>query len=202
MPNRAETRVKKEFEQFIGFEEIGGQCSIKIEVVDGQWSCLRGEITGPADTPYEGGNFVLDIKVPDTFPFNPPKVRFLTRVWHPNVSSESGAFSERLLKDSWVVSSSLRAFLLSLQVWLSAGEPDYIEDMEVGLQFKEHQDMFQLTAQHWTNAYAGGSHTVPGCDAKIQRLRELNTSIDEHGARLILSKENWNLEKAADSMFG
>lgn len=35
---------------------------------------LRGEIDGPPGTPYEGGKFSLDIKVPDTYPFNPPKV--------------------------------------------------------------------------------------------------------------------------------
>ena len=38
---------------------------------------LKGEIAGPPDTPYEGGNFVLEIKVPETYPFNPPKVRIL-----------------------------------------------------------------------------------------------------------------------------
>lgn len=37
---------------------------------------LKGEIAGPPDTPYEGGNFVLEIKVPETYPFNPPKVTF------------------------------------------------------------------------------------------------------------------------------
>lgn len=35
---------------------------------------LRGEIAGPPDTPYEGATFQLEIKVPETYPFNPPKV--------------------------------------------------------------------------------------------------------------------------------
>lgn len=52
------------------------QCSIKIELINDSWTELRGEIAGPPDTPYEGGKFQLEIKVPETYPFNPPKVRY------------------------------------------------------------------------------------------------------------------------------
>lgn len=52
------------------------QCSIKIELINDSWTELRGEIAGPPDTPYEGGKFVLEIKVPETYPFNPPKVNY------------------------------------------------------------------------------------------------------------------------------
>lgn len=45
-------------------------------MVQDSWTELRGEIAGPPDTPYEGGKFQLEIKVPETYPFNPPKVRF------------------------------------------------------------------------------------------------------------------------------
>lgn len=49
-------------------------CLIKVELLNDKYTELRGEIGGPGDTPYEGGNFVLDIKIPETYPFNPPKV--------------------------------------------------------------------------------------------------------------------------------
>ena len=35
---------------------------------------LAGTVAGPPDTPYAGGKFKLEIKIPDTYPFNPPKV--------------------------------------------------------------------------------------------------------------------------------
>jgi ubiquitin-protein ligase len=38
-------------------------------------SDLWGEITGPPDTPYEKAKFALDITIPDSYPFNPPKVK-------------------------------------------------------------------------------------------------------------------------------
>lgn len=50
------------------------KCAIRVELVNDNYTELKGEIAGPPDTPYEGGNFVLEIKVPETYPFNPPKV--------------------------------------------------------------------------------------------------------------------------------
>lgn len=51
---------------------------------------------------------------------------------------------------------TLRTVLLSLQALLSAAEPDDPQDAVVASQFKEHPEMFTLTAKHWTNVYAGG----------------------------------------------
>jgi hypothetical protein len=50
---------------------------------------LRGQFYGPPDTPYEGGTFAVDIKIPSEYPFRPPVMRFETKIWHPNVSSQT-----------------------------------------------------------------------------------------------------------------
>lgn len=59
----------------MNLQVVGG--SIKLELVNDGLTELKGEIAGPSDTPYEGGTFVLEIKVPETYPFNPPKVNIL-----------------------------------------------------------------------------------------------------------------------------
>ena len=50
---------------------------------------LRGTFPGPPDTPYEGGTYNVDIKIPTDYPFRPPTMKFETKVWHPNVSSQT-----------------------------------------------------------------------------------------------------------------
>jgi len=40
---------------------------------------------GPPDTLYQGGYFKAHLKFPQDYPYNPPSVRFLCKVWHPNV---------------------------------------------------------------------------------------------------------------------
>ncbi|ANB15865.1 E2 ubiquitin-conjugating protein UBC1 [Sugiyamaella lignohabitans] len=54
-------------------------------------SHLKGTFKGPPGTPYEGGEFVIDIITPNEYPFKPPKMKFDTRVYHPNISSQTGA---------------------------------------------------------------------------------------------------------------
>ena len=46
-----------------------------------EWEAI---ISGPADTIYEGGIFTARLEFPMDYPLNPPKMRFLTEMWHPN----------------------------------------------------------------------------------------------------------------------
>lgn len=198
MANIAAQRIKREFKEVIKSEEVA-RCAIKVELLSDSYTELKGEIAGPPDTPYEGGNFVLEIKVPETYPFNPPKVRFITKIWHPNISSVTGAICLDILKDQWAAAMTLRTVLLSLQALLSAAEPDDPQDAVVARQFKEYNEMFQITARHWTNVYAGGPHKNKECDEKISRLCDMG--VEEHQARVALSSYNWDLEKATEQLF-
>jgi ubiquitin-conjugating enzyme E2 R len=42
-------------------------------------------IFGPIDTIYEGGYFKARVTFPADYPYSPPALKFLTKVWHPNV---------------------------------------------------------------------------------------------------------------------
>jgi ubiquitin-conjugating enzyme (huntingtin interacting protein 2) len=53
---------------------------------------LIASFPGPPDTPYEGGLYQVDIKIPPEYPFRPPVMRFMTKLWHPNVSSQTVYF--------------------------------------------------------------------------------------------------------------
>lgn len=50
------------------------------------WEAL---IQGPDGTPFEGGVFPAELKFPKDYPLNPPSMKFLCDVWHPNGISPS-----------------------------------------------------------------------------------------------------------------
>ena len=69
------------------------------------------------------------MRAEDQYPFVPPKMRFRSKVWHPNVSSANGAICLDILKDQWSPALTLKTALLSLQALLSSPQPD---DPQVG----------------------------------------------------------------------
>ena len=58
----------------------------------------KGRIKGPKDTCYAGGVFDVEIIIPDDYPFKPSKMKFDTKIWHPNISSAKGAICLDIVK--------------------------------------------------------------------------------------------------------
>lgn len=59
------------------------------EAINDDVTDLKGWFDGPAGSPYAGGRFAVTVKIPGDYPFKPPVMKFTTKIWHPNVSSET-----------------------------------------------------------------------------------------------------------------
>uniref|UniRef100_A0A8H7TU01 Ubiquitin-conjugating enzyme E2 2 n=1 Tax=Bionectria ochroleuca TaxID=29856 RepID=A0A8H7TU01_BIOOC len=81
------------------------------------------EIHGPSQSPYEGGVFKLELFLPEDYPMTPPKIRFLTKIFHPNVD-KLGRICLDVLKNNWSPALQIRTILLSIQALLGAPNPD------------------------------------------------------------------------------
>nr|CAD1828386.1 unnamed protein product [Ananas comosus var. bracteatus] len=81
----------------------------------------KGTITGSNDTAYEGMVYKLSLSFPSDYPFKPPKVKFETPCFHPNVDLY-GNICLDILQDKWSSAYDVRTILLSIQSLL--GEPN------------------------------------------------------------------------------
>ncbi|XVF11460.1 hypothetical protein REPUB_Repub08aG0029500 [Reevesia pubescens] len=161
-------RVQKELQECSREKDSSG---IRVSPKSDNLSRLIGIIPGPLGTPYEGGSFEIDIALPDGYPFEPPKMKFVTKVWHPNISSQSGAICLDILKDQWSPALTLKTALLSVQALLSAPEPDDPQDAVVAQQYLREYQTFVGTARYWTESFAKPSSF--GVEEKVQRLVEM-----------------------------
>lgn len=62
--------------------------SISLRPTEGNIAEWLATIKAPSDSYYEGYEFDLAISVPSTYPIDPPRIRFLTKIFHPNVMFE------------------------------------------------------------------------------------------------------------------
>jgi len=83
-------------------------------------------------------------------------MKFITKVYHPNVSSASGAICLDILKDAWSPVLTLKSTLISLQSLLCSPEPNDPQDAEVAKHYTTSKNSFNETAVYWTQIYAGG----------------------------------------------
>lgn len=80
---------------------------------------LKGTILGPEGTCYEGGVFEIDISIPKQYPFEPPKMKFTTKIWHPNISSQTGAIC--LVRLSFSIFIDLSRYLIQFNCLYPTG---------------------------------------------------------------------------------
>ena len=114
-------------------------------------------IVGPAGSPYEGGLFEVDIQIDALYPFKPVVLRFLTPIYHPNVSPSCGTVSLRLFGCEWTpsltISKILRHIAAVLQEPRESSSPAWAD---AAVLFATDRAAFSAIARHWTHLYAQG----------------------------------------------
>merc|ERR1712025_1064892 len=117
---------------------------------------FHAKVAGPTDTPYGGGIFKVELFLPDGYPMVPPKVRFMTKIYHPNVD-QVGRICLDILKNKWSPALQIRTVLLSIQALLSSPNPDDPLDETVARHWKENESEAIQTAKEWTRKFAMGT---------------------------------------------
>jgi ubiquitin-conjugating enzyme E2 T len=126
---------------------------------DARLDLLDAEIVGAVDTPYASGVFSLRVSIPPEYPLKPPGVRFVTKIYHPNIDSQGRICLDTLNmppKGAWKPSLNIVTVLASVQLLMSHPNPE--DGLMAGItdEYKRYPARFHATALDWTRKYATG----------------------------------------------
>ncbi|XP_003963782.1 ubiquitin-conjugating enzyme E2 D2 [Takifugu rubripes] len=142
-------RIEKELRDF--WRDPPSSCSAGPQENDMfHW---KATITGPMDSPYQGGIFSLGVYFPTDYPFKPPKVAFTTRIYHPNINS-NGNICLDILRTQWSPALTISKVLLSICSLLCDPNPDDPLVPDIAHIYKTDREQYNKTAREWTQKYA------------------------------------------------
>ncbi|MCJ1361089.1 hypothetical protein MMC16_000186 [Acarospora aff. strigata] len=148
-------RIAKELAEITKDPPEGITASLLSESDVYKWHIV---LTGPENSPYAGGRFTLHLSLPPEYPFKPPTLSFLTKIYHPNISNDDkGSMCLGMLRsDEWKPSSKISAVLRFARQILVEPMPEDAVEGAIAEQFRRERAEFERVARSWVRLYAGG----------------------------------------------
>jgi len=107
-------------------------------------------------TPYEGGIYELSIQCPDNYPYDPPKIRFLTKIYHAHLC-DGEDIKLNLMENNWSPHFKLTQILYAIVECMSAGfdESDALV-ASAAVEMRQNMQRFLRIAVEMNHKHAGG----------------------------------------------
>lgn len=121
----------------------------ELNIMGPHYICFKG----PRNTPYENGIFKLKITMPNDYPFKPPTISFVTKMYHPNISF-AGDICIDILKNAWSPALKLSSVLLSISVLLEHPNPHDPLEGDIADEYISNIKIYELNAREYTKKYS------------------------------------------------
>jgi len=121
-----------------------------------EWEIM---IIGPPETLYEGGFFKARMSFPKDYPLMPPKLRFISEMWHPNVYPDGEVCISILhppgedkygyedAGERWMPVHTVETILLSVISMLSTPNDESPANIEAAKEWREDYPAFKKKVQ-------------------------------------------------------
>lgn len=103
-------------------------------------------IFGPQDTPFEDGTFKLSLEFTEEYPNRPPSVKFVSKMFHPNVYAD-GSICLDILQNQWSPTYDVAAVLTSIQSLLDEPNPNSPANSLAAQLYQENRREYEKRVQ-------------------------------------------------------
>jgi len=117
-----------------------------------EWEIM---IVGPPDTLFEGGFFRAILSFPQEYPNLPPKMKFLSEIWHPNIyptgevcisilhppGEDEWGYEKAI--ERWLPIHTVESILISVISMLSSPNDDSPANIDAAKEWRENKDVFK-----------------------------------------------------------
>ncbi|KAH8513408.1 hypothetical protein H0E87_006612 [Populus deltoides] len=73
----------------------------KVEMINDGMQEFHVEFNGPKESLYQGGVWKIRVELPDAYPYKPPSIGFINKIYHPNVDEMSGSVCLDVINQNW-----------------------------------------------------------------------------------------------------
>ena len=132
-------------------------CSLQNDDDIRNWICV---ICCPYNTPYKGGVFYANITFPQDYPNVPPKVRFITPIYHVNVSSNNNSLNSELGKPNlnilnfWKPEYKVKDVLISIHSLFYMNNISCSFSPNMADELRNNKALYEDKIKYFTRKYA------------------------------------------------
>ncbi|XP_004714963.1 ubiquitin/ISG15-conjugating enzyme E2 L6 [Echinops telfairi] len=107
----------------------------------------------PSEPPYNLKAFNVSLIFPEDYPFKPPKIRFTTKIYHPNVEESGQVCLPITSNENWKPCTKTRQVLEALNMMVN--QPDLGQPLRIELaeMLTQNRKQFYQSAQKFTLSY-------------------------------------------------
>lgn len=109
-------------------------------------------IVKPDEGFYRGGKFTFDLRIPNSYPFDPPKLKCETSIYHPNIDRE-GNVCLNILREDWKPVLSISAIIHGLLFLFYEPNPEDPLNKEAAELLKTDRRMFEANVRQSMRHY-------------------------------------------------
>ena len=113
----------------------------------------EGIIFGPESSPYQGGIFKFEMKFPKEYPNKPPKLQFITPLFHPNIYTNGKVcisilhegvdqFNYESVADRWKPIHGITSILMSIVLMLAEPNLESPANVDASKMYRDNYEKF------------------------------------------------------------